>query len=283
MENNNPGLKDQNSSNAPMEQVREILFGAQIKDMEVRFQRQEERLLREIHDVKDLLKKRLDSLENFMKSEVSALLERVKREQDERETVQRAEQKERTEALAAEQRERIEAAKNEQRDRAEAIKNEQRERSEALAAEARERQDAVAKLSGELASANENFERRLTKLSATLDATERDLRSLLLTESGDLTDKIESKYTDALNVLAKTASQIRADMVYRTALSGMFAELVGGLSKPWNQEALGLSSAEEQGRELEAPEQPEAAEDEDDSSSDNQIPQVVRVGSADSY
>ncbi len=225
---NNPGPKDQSAPNAPMEQVREILFGAQLKDMEVRFKRQEERLLREIHDVKDSLKKRLDSLENFMKSEVSSLLDRLRREQEEREAVQRVEQRERAEAIQTEQRERLEALRNEQRERAEAFK-----------AEERERQEAVTRLTGDLAGATETFERKLAKLANTIDGTERDLRSLLLTESGSLTDKIERKYADALNVLAKTAAQIRSDMVYRTALSGMFAEMVGGLSKPWNEDTLG--------------------------------------------
>lgn len=280
--NNHPGSKDQPSSlGAPMEQVREILFGAQLKDMEVRFKRQEERLLREIHDVKDSLKKRLDSLENFMKSEVSSLLDRVRREQDEREAVQRAEQKERAEAI-----------QNEQRERLEALKNEQRERSEALRAEERERQEAVARLTGDLNGASENFERKLAKLANTVDAVERDLRSLLLSESGSLTDKIEGKYADALSVLSKTAAQIRSDMVYRTALSGMFAEMVGGMSKPWNddsaddQESYGLAAADGEEDRTDRPENSGYAGD-DDSDSDceaaGELPAVAQVGSADNY
>ena len=257
-----------------MEQVREILFGAQLKDMEVRFKRQEERLLREIHDVKDSLKKRLDSLENFMKSEVASLLEKLKREQDEREAVQRAEQKERSEALAAEQRERLEAIKNEQRERAEALKTEEKERKEAMS-----------KLSGDLTATGENFDRRLAKLADALDATERDIRSLLLTESGSLTDKIERKYADALNVVAKTASQIRTDMVYRSAISGMFAEMVANFSKPWNEESLGARESEtsEAAEGLSSYSEPSAYNDDDDSNEagDDDLPQAIRVGSAD--
>ena len=52
-----------------MEQVRDILFGAQLKDLETRFQRQEDRFTREINDARDALKKRLDSLENSIKNE----------------------------------------------------------------------------------------------------------------------------------------------------------------------------------------------------------------------
>jgi len=268
-----------------MEQVREILFGAQLKDMEARFKRQEDRLLREIHDTKDSLKKRLDSLENFMKSEVSSLLDRMRREQEEREAVQRAEQRERAEAIQSEQRERLEA-----------LKIEQRERAEALKAEEKERLEAVAHLTGDLNNATETYERKLAKLSGTIDGVERDLRSLLLTESGSLTDKIEDIYSDALNALAKTAAQIRSDMVYRTALTGMFAEMVGGLSRPWNEDTMGArgnySLAGDDGEENDAvnPEETdfhsESFQQEFDSEEEarpDELPAVVQVGSADNY
>jgi DNA repair exonuclease SbcCD ATPase subunit len=205
-------LGEGNSSS--MEQVRDILFGAQLKDMEVRMQRQEARFSREINDVNDALRKRLDSLENFMKSEVSSLLARLKDEQQERDGALKSEQRERQEALKAEQRERAESLKNEQRERAEAITG----------------------LNNELKSTVEVFDRKLAKISSTLDAVERELRQLLLTESGALSDKIEARYKDALNVLTKTASQIRNDMVYRTALAGIFTDAVVELNNPWQAE-----------------------------------------------
>lgn len=270
----NQNQKDQPSAGAPMEQVREILFGAQLKDMEVRFKRQEERFLREIHDVKDSLKKRLDSLENFMKSEVSSLLERLKSEQAEREASQKAEQRERAEALA-----------NEQRERQEALKAEERERQAAQQAEERDRQEAVNRLNSDLAAATETFERKLAKLANTIDTAERELRSLILGESGGLTDKIEAKYADALNVVAKTSAQIRSDMVYRAALTGMFAEMVGGLSKPWNEEAFdavseapGDSSSFGEVREFQNYDENHHQDDESD-----ELPQAAQVGSADNY
>ena len=85
---------------APMEQVRELLFGAQLKDMETRFKRQEERFVREVSDAKESLKTRIDSLENFMKSEIVSILARIKEEQNEREETIKAEQRERAEQLA---------------------------------------------------------------------------------------------------------------------------------------------------------------------------------------
>ena len=207
---------------APMEQVRELLFGQQLKDMEIRFKRQEERLLREIADTRDAMKKRIDSLENFMKSESTTLMHRLKEESLER-----------TEVIRSEQRERSESLKNEQRERAEAIKGEQRERLEAFS-----------QLGRDLANASESLERKIAKLSSTLDNTERELRQLLLTESGSLTDKIEEKYQSALNVISKTATQIRDDMVYRTALAGMFTETALKLSGQWGSEMDSVSHGE---------------------------------------
>ena len=188
---------------APMEQVRELLFGAQLKDMETRMQRLDDRFKQSINDAKDDLKTRLDSLENFMKSEVNSLLNRVKEEQQERE---------------------------------DALKTAIRERNEAIQQEAKERSEAIKQLAKDLANANDNIDHRFTKLSSSLDSVERELRQLLLSESSSLTSKIEDKYNDALNVLAKTAQQIRSDMVYRTALSGIFTEAVVQLNSPWNSD-----------------------------------------------
>ena len=200
------------SEQAPMEQVRDLLFGAQLKEMEIRLKRQEELFQRELTDMRDSLKQRLDSLENFMKSEISTLLHRLKEEQEERNGL-----------LKSEQRERVEGMKTEQRERAECMKNEQRERNE-----------AVGQLAKELSSASETLERKISKVASTLDAAERELRQLLLSESGSLSGKVEEKYQDALNALAKTSSEIRHDMVYRTSLSSMLTEVVVKLSGAWS-------------------------------------------------
>ena len=221
-----------------MDQVRELLFGAQLKDMETRFRRQEERFLREIADSRDALKTRLDSLENFMKSETATILHRLKEEQSERD-----------EALKIEQRERGESLRAEQRERAEAIRNEQRERAEALSL-----------LSKDLANAVETLERKITKVAGTLDAAERELRQLLLAESGTLSAKIEEKYQNALDVLAGTAAQIRHDMVYRSSLSGMLTEVAVKLSGQWSHDGSSLlaihDARPDAGRDMTAEDEP---------------------------
>ncbi|MDR1872379.1 MAG: hypothetical protein LBS60_10775 [Deltaproteobacteria bacterium] len=217
------GQYDASQSEAPIAQVREILFGAQLKDMETRFRRQEEKLLREIAEVKDSLRSRLDSLENFMKSEVSALLNRIREERDDREQALKSEQSQRQEETQAAIRERNELLSQARRDFTDGLSQEKRERTESLA-----------KLTSELGQAVESSDRRHTKLANSLDLTERTIRELLMSESSSLTDKIDEKYNESISVTEKTAAQIRSDMVYRTALSTMFTEIVGSLSKPWN-------------------------------------------------
>lgn len=230
------------SERVPMDQVRELLFGAQLKDMELRVQRQEGRLQQEISDARESFKKRLDSLESFMKSEISSLFNRLKEEEKERDSQIKGEQRERDAAIKAEQRERDSAIKAEQRERENAILTEQKEREKdllseqrlrenALREEQRERNESVAQLVRDLAATNEAFDRKLAKLNDLLDTTERDLRQLLLGEAGSLTDKIEERYAASMTALAKTASQIRSDMVYRTSLSSMFTEMVVKLSE----------------------------------------------------
>jgi len=84
-----------------MNQVRDLLFGTQLRDIEARFQRQEARFQREVNDAREALKARLDSLENFMRSETASLLHRVNTEATERDAAIKAEQRERIEAFNA--------------------------------------------------------------------------------------------------------------------------------------------------------------------------------------
>ena len=77
-------MSDTTPDNASMDQVRELLMGTQLKDMENRILRQEERFKQEIADFRETVKNRLDSLESFMKSESSSLLHRLQEEKSER-------------------------------------------------------------------------------------------------------------------------------------------------------------------------------------------------------
>lgn len=63
-------------------QIRDILFGAQMKDYDRRFARLEERLGKEAEDLRTDVKKRMDNLETFIKSEIESLGDRLKTEQE---------------------------------------------------------------------------------------------------------------------------------------------------------------------------------------------------------
>jgi len=190
------------SENTSMDQVRELLMGTQLKDMENRVLRQEERFMQEIADLRDTVKNRVESLENFMKSEAASLLHRLQEEKTERTT----------------------AIKTEQNERAENLKAERKERVDALKQEKRERDEAFAKTAKELAKMNESFERKLATISSTLDTAEQELRQLLLAESSRLSAGTEEKYKDALAALARTKAQLQNDLVSRSALSATFTE-----------------------------------------------------------
>lgn len=204
------------TSNTPdvssMDQVREILMGSQLKDMDNRLQRQEERFTRELADLADSIKNRVESLENFMKSEAVSLLHRVHEEQAERAAT----------------------IKNEQRERQESLKTEQRERDEALQKDRKDREDAIAQLTREFAQKEDALERKLAALSSSVGTAEQELRKLMLAESVRLSDKIEEKYKETLNLLSRINAELRDDLVSRSALSSLFTEnavkLVGEIS-----------------------------------------------------
>ena len=200
-----------NADNSSMEQVRELLMGTQLKDMENRLQRQEERFQREMSAMRESIKDRIESLENFMKSESTSLLHRLQEEQAERSAAIKAEQNERAESLLAEQLERSEAQKKDKY----------------------ERDAAIAQLAKELAKREEALERKITALSCTLDTTEQELRKLLLSENARLSEKVEDKYKDVLNALNGSAAELRHDFVSRSSLAGMFTEVAIRFSGEW--------------------------------------------------
>jgi hypothetical protein len=67
-----------------LEKIRDILFGAQVTDFEKRFQRLEERILKETAEARAETNKRFEALEAFIRKEVDSLAERLKTEQAER-------------------------------------------------------------------------------------------------------------------------------------------------------------------------------------------------------
>jgi len=74
---------DQSNSNN-LEKIRDILVGSQMREVEKRFARLEERLTKLSSDLRDDLNKSLASLETFVKKEIESLNDRFLTESNER-------------------------------------------------------------------------------------------------------------------------------------------------------------------------------------------------------
>lgn len=67
-----------------VDKIRDIIFGNQMRDYESRFQRLEQRILKEISDLQDEMGKRFDSLEQYVNKEMESMDARLKSEQNSR-------------------------------------------------------------------------------------------------------------------------------------------------------------------------------------------------------
>jgi hypothetical protein len=72
------------SAGESVDKIRDILFGHQMRDYEKRFARLEERLLREIEELREATTKQLESVEAFIKKEAELLNQQLKTEQAQR-------------------------------------------------------------------------------------------------------------------------------------------------------------------------------------------------------
>src|SRR5690242_9378480 len=89
--------KSDQTGTANLEKVRDILFGNQMRDVDRRLARLEERLLKETSDLKVDVKNRLDAFEAYMRHESESLAGQIRTERRDREGVD--------EQLSKEQRE----------------------------------------------------------------------------------------------------------------------------------------------------------------------------------
>ena len=68
-----------------MDKIRDILFGGQMRDYEKKFSRLEERMSKEIVELREEFSKRMTGIESYVKDEVEALLAGIKTERSDRE------------------------------------------------------------------------------------------------------------------------------------------------------------------------------------------------------
>jgi DNA anti-recombination protein RmuC len=81
-ESRSPAIADAGTAN--LDKVRDILFGGQMRDLDQRFARVEERLTRETASLADDVRKRLAAVEQFAGTEAEALAQRLKAEYEAR-------------------------------------------------------------------------------------------------------------------------------------------------------------------------------------------------------
>ncbi len=71
-------------TSASLDKVRDILFGAQVRESERRQQRLEDRLFKELADMREEFRKRQDSLDSFVRQELEILSDRIGTERGQR-------------------------------------------------------------------------------------------------------------------------------------------------------------------------------------------------------
>lgn len=76
--------RDTAAGTGNLEKVRDILFGHQMREVDRRFVRLEERIAKETRDLRDDMKRRLDALEAYTNKETEALATQLRNEQAER-------------------------------------------------------------------------------------------------------------------------------------------------------------------------------------------------------
>src|SRR5207247_4822645 len=72
------------ASGGNLDKVRDLLFGTQMRDMEKHFARLEERLQKDLIELKEETRGRFASLEGFLRTEIESLTDQLKAEQEAR-------------------------------------------------------------------------------------------------------------------------------------------------------------------------------------------------------
>ena len=165
-----PGPVESTDEPQNLERVRDLLFGSQLKDVDNKLEQVEDRLLREIGDLREAVHKRSDSFEQFVKKELETLSGRITSEQETRDA-------------------------------------------------------ATGELKTALRDSVESFEKRAAQLNSALEQNAKDIREQLLEQTKLLTQDVLQKHNEALQMIQKSADQIRSEHVDRSDLSRMFTEL----------------------------------------------------------
>lgn len=138
-----------------IDQIRDIIFGTQMKDYDRRFAQLEERLLKDSADLREELSRRYTTLEEFIRREIDALSDR----------------------LVAEQRSRTASLQELGGALEQANRNAERRMAELGEESARGQRELRADLSRQTVSLTEDIQRRSTELSGSLKRESDELHT----------------------------------------------------------------------------------------------------------
>jgi flagellar biosynthesis/type III secretory pathway protein FliH len=186
-----------------MEQVRDLLFGAQVKEMENANKKLEESLKHDIDDLRASMKGGFSSLESYVQSETASLLEKFKSENT--------------------------ALSN-------SLKNEQHKRAGEIEAERKNTAEQCERLSGEIKAYQNAVEQKISLSTTRFENVEKDLRKLIMSVNSELTELNEVKYKALVSMLNDVAAQIRHEDVSRAFISNLFLEMAMKLSDEANKQ-----------------------------------------------
>jgi hypothetical protein len=182
-----------------LDKIRNILFGAQSREMERRFARIEESLARETSDIRDEMRARFDKLEAHIRNEMERLGDRLKAEENER-------------SVAV-------------RDLGNQLKDASKAQAEKLKAEHGERVEALGELTGELRNTANAIDRRIAALDDQASKADRELRDHMGDASRRLSEDLRNKSEELWAALAKNVQELRNDKTDRGALAALLTEV----------------------------------------------------------
>ena len=204
-----------------LDKVRDLLFGTQVRDFEKRFNRLEERLVKECANLRDDTLKCLDSIETYVQKEFESLTEGLKTEQTERDgAVQELAQnfKDTTKSLENETKKRLESVQTYSQTEVlslnDRLKNEQSERGEALK-----------ELVQNIKDVTKSLEKKITQLDEQTTQKQRELRQQILDQSKSLDDDLRQKHESILSFVEQEVQEISNDKTDRSTLAALFTQL----------------------------------------------------------
>jgi len=190
-----------------LDKVRDILFGTQLRQQDVRFSQLEEKINAQFSAFRDETRKQLETLQSFVKGEISTA----------------------TGALATESQQRQAALSRVE----ELVRSGDGKLAEKLENACRslgdENKATFNTLSGELNSKAGQLEGRIAGIDQAQQGAATELRSQLLDATNKLRDESRQWQGDLQAMVEKLVSELRSAKTDRTALATLFSEMAGRL------------------------------------------------------